>query len=308
LNGPQGGEADAQRAEGSRRPTDAQRAEGARSQAERDARRLRIRARRDVSTALTGAYRSAWRGHGLTFEELRDYEPGEDASRIEWNATARLGYPVAVQMREERDLLLALLVDVSASLDFGHDGLTRLAAARRAAAALAVAGVRANDRVALVTFASDVVETLRPATGAAQLERVFRALESGPLPGPTDATPALAWAADALPRHSVVVLISDLLFPDPGAALAACARKHDLAVLRVSDPADELPTRIAPVRVRSAEAGARGLWRRRGRRRPAPLDPALLRRRGADCGVLRSGEALIPTLHEFLERRVGSRT
>lgn len=283
-----------------------------RTQAERDAQRLRIRARRDVSTALTGAYRSAYRGHGLTFEELRDYQPGEDASRIEWNATARLGYPVAVQMREERDLLLALLVDVSASLDFGYGGATRLAAVRRAAAALAVAGVRANDRIALASFGESVIDTLRPASGPAQLERIFRALGRGPVPGPTNAAPALAWAADTLPRHSVVVLISDLLFPDPGPALAACARKHDLSLLRVSDPADVLPPQMAPVRVSPAEEGRASLWRGRWRRRAAraprePLDERLLRRRGADCGVLRTGESLIPSLHDFLERRPGGR-
>lgn len=276
-----------------------------RSQAERDAHRLRLRARRDVSTSLTGAYRSAWRGHGLTFEELRDYQPGEDASRIEWNATARLGFPVAVQMREERDLLLALLVDVSASLEFGYADRERRAAVNRVAAALAVAGVRANDRVALATFADGVVETLRPASGPAQLERVFRALERphGRTAG-TDARAVFAWAADTLPRHSMVVAISDLLFPDPGAALAACARKHDTSLLRVSDPTDRLPRRMAPVRVQPAEAGRRGLWRRRApRTRPRPLDESLVRKRGADLGVLETGEALIPGLHAFLEGR-----
>jgi len=276
-----------------------------RAQAERDARRLRIRARRDVSTSLVGAYRSAYRGQGLTFEELRDYQPGEDASQIEWNATARLGHPVAVQMREERDLLVALLVDVSASLDFGYGTATKLEAVRRAASALAVTGVRASDRVALVTFAAGVVDALRPASGPAQLERIFRALECEPAAGPTNAAPALAWAADTLPRHSVVVLISDLLFPDPGAALASCARKHDLALLRVSDPADELPASMAPVRVSPAEEGRPALWRRRRRERHQPLDERLLRRCGADCGVLSTGESLIPTLHGFLERRAG---
>jgi len=284
-----------------------------RTQAERDALRLRVRARRDVSTALSGAYRSAYRGRGLSFEELRDYDASEDASHIEWNATARLGYPVAVQMREERDLLLALLVDVSPSLAVGFGDQTKLDAVRRAAAALAVAAVRASDRVALATFGAGLVRTLRPGTGPAQLERVFRALR-GPAPsGPTNATPALAWASDTLPRHSVVLLLSDLLFPDPAGALANCARKHELAVLRIADPADAFPDDLrgmAPVRVDPAEEGRPTLWRpRRGLRMPshrrAPLAEERIRRRGADSGVLRTGPDLIPSLHRFLERRRG---
>ena len=174
-----------------------------------------------------------------------------------------------------------------------------------AASALAVTGVRSSDRVALVTFAAGMIDILRPASGPAQLERIFRALECEPAAGPTNAAPALAWAADTLPRHSVVVLISDLLFPDPGAALVRCARKHDLALLRVSDPADELPARMAPARVNPAEEGRPALWRRRRRALPKPLDERLLRRCGADCGVLRTGDSLIPTLHGFLEHRAG---
>jgi len=105
------------------------------------ARSLRIRARRDVTTSLTGAYRSAFRGQGLTFEELRDYAPGDDVRWIEWNATARLGRPIAKRMREERDLVLALLVDVSPSLDHGTGDSTKQDAVRRACAALSVGAI-----------------------------------------------------------------------------------------------------------------------------------------------------------------------
>lgn len=280
-----------------------------REQAARDAHGLRIVARRDVSMALAGAYRSAYRGHGLTFEELREYNPGEDASRIEWKATARLGRPVAVQMREERDLLLALLVDVSESMDFGFAGGSKLAGARRAAAALATAALAANDRVALVTFAAGIERKLPPASGSAQLARALEVLCEPPQPGPTNAAPALTWAWRALPRHSVVVLLSDMLFDDPEIALAGCARKHDLTLLRIADPADQRPGRSAPVRVISAESGLRTRWRRPGRRArarrepPEPLPEAALRIRGAAVGVLRNGPDLIPSLHHFFESR-----
>lgn len=275
-----------------------------------DARALRLRARRDVSTALTGAYRSAFRGRGLTFEELRDYVPGDDVRWMEWNATARLGRPIVKRMREERDLVLALLVDVSRSLDYGFGGHTKSHAARRAAAALATAAVLNQDRIALATFSDSTVVRLGPAMGPLQLERVFCALAQGGEDRDTDAGPALDWAVDTLPRHTLVVLLSDLLFPDPGTSLRHCARKHELLALRISDPADLLPPGIAPVRAEPAERGGPTVLRRRRHAvaQPigAPLDEALLQRLGADTGTLWTGARLVPSLHRFFEKRAGS--
>jgi uncharacterized protein (DUF58 family) len=271
-----------------------------------DARSLRIRARRDVSTLLAGAYRSAFRGRGLTFEELRDYQPGDDPRWIEWNATARLGRPITKRMREERDLVLALLVDVSPSLAFGQLGASKLEAARRAAGALAAAAAASQDRIALCTFADRPLERLRPAAGPAQLLRVFDALAAAQPGARTDARGALEWAVATLPRHTIVVLLSDLVFPDPGAPLRQCARKHELVVLRLRDPADRLPDRTAPVRVAPSEDGRPGLLRAR---RSADLaepgigEPGLLRL-GAEVGALWTGARLVPSLQRFFEQRV----
>jgi uncharacterized protein (DUF58 family) len=277
-----------------------------REQAQRDAHGLRVRARRDVSELLAGAYRSAFRGRGLAFEELRDYNPGDDAGMIEWNATARLGRPIVKRMREERDLVLGLLVDISDSLDFGSGGETKRGAACRAAAALAAAAVASHDRLALATFGAGVQQSLRPAAGALQLERAFRALAQRGGGEHSDAGAALAWATDSLPRHAVVILISDLFVSDPGAALARCARKHDLVVLRVVDPADTPPKRCAPIRVRGAEGGRRTTWRPRRRDLAIhALDEHAVRRRGADYGEIATGPALIGSLHHFFERRSG---
>ena len=101
------------RARGAGLGSDAVKPDPIRSDAARASRALRVRARRDVSTSLTGAYRSAFRGQGLTFEELRDYAPGDDVRWLEWNATARMGRPIVKRMREERDVVVALLVDLS---------------------------------------------------------------------------------------------------------------------------------------------------------------------------------------------------
>lgn len=274
------------------------------------ARALRVRARRDVSTSLTGAYRSAFRGQGLTFEELRDYAPGDDVRWLEWNATARIGRPIVKRMREERDVVVALLVDLSPSLDFGLSGATKLDAVRRAAAALAAAATAAQDRVALAVFSQGLVQVLPPGTGRLALERIFRALEAPCAGTYTDAGAALGWAAEKLPRHSVVALISDFLFPDPGAALRRCASKHDLVALCVRDPADRPGRRLPPVRVRDAESRRTRLWRR-SRDADAALGAALpertLRAIGADFGEIWSGNRLLPSLLRFFEERARRR-
>lgn len=271
--------------------------------ANRDARALRLRARRDVSTTLAGAYRSAFRGRGLAFEELREYQPGDEIRTIEWNATARLGRPISKRMREERDLIVALLVDLSPSLDFGSGGATKRGAITRAAAAIAAAALAANDRVALATFAADLIETLSPSSAPHQLERVVRALSAHPRVAHTDARPALDWAVHRLPRHTVAILISDGLFSDPGATLRRCARKHELCLLRVADPADRLPKRIAPIRGRGAESGRSLLLRRRRERVATSIDPRTLRRLGVEVGELETGRRLLPSLQRFFAER-----
>ncbi|HTO09642.1 MAG TPA: DUF58 domain-containing protein [Myxococcota bacterium] len=274
------------------------------------ARRLRVRARRDVTTSLTGAYRSAFRGQGLTFEELRDYAPGDDVRWIEWNATARLGRPIAKRMREERDLVLALLVDVSPSLEHGTAGATKQDAVRRACAALSTAAIASQDRVALALFGERLQRVLSPGTGALQRERVLRALEVTAPAERTDAGPALDWAAEKLPRHSVVVLISDFLFPDPGAPLRRCASKHDLVALRVRDASDQPPRGLPPVRVRGAEGGRALVWRRAAdgaRALEAPVAERALRALGADYGELWTGARLLPSLLRFFEERARRR-
>jgi uncharacterized protein (DUF58 family) len=274
-------------------------------------RSLRIRARRDVTTSLTGAYRSAFRGQGLTFEELRDYAPGDDVRWIEWNATARLGRPIAKRMREERDLVLALLVDVSPSLDCDAAETSKQEAVQRAAAALAAAAIASQDRVALALFGERLRRVLAPGTGPLQRERVLHALADAAQDARTDAGPALDWAAEKLPRHSVVVLISDFLFPDPGAPLRRCASKHDLVALRVRATSDAPPAGLPPVRVRGAEDRRARLWRRPAeaeRALAAPVPESTLRALGADYGELWTGARLMPSLLRFFEERARRRS
>ena len=164
--------------------------------------------------------------------------------------------------------MVALLVDVSASLDCGAGDGTKLDSVRRAAAALAAAAVASQDRVALACFAGGLRRVLPPAGGTLQRERVFRALDDLAEDAHTDAARALDWASEKLPRHSVVILISDLLFPDPGPPLRRCASKHDLVALCVRDLGDAPPAELPPVRVRDAEDRRARVWRSHAARAP----------------------------------------
>jgi len=275
-----------------------------RVQASRDAAGLWVRARRDVTRPFAGAYRSAFRGHGLIFDELRDYVPGDDAQWIEWNATARLARPIVKQMREERDGVLALLVDLSDSAVPGHAGRSRRDAIVRAAAALAFAAARVGDPISLLCFGGERLETWLPQTGPAHLSRIFTAL-AGPKGGArSDLRPALAWATDRLPRRSIVVVLSDGYCADPGPVLARCARKHELIALWVEDEIDAPPATSTPVRVTLTESGLRGLWRARGASRRLALDALLLR--GVEVGQL-GATTLIADLRHFFARRAGLR-
>jgi hypothetical protein len=154
------------------------------------------------------------------------------------------------------------------------------------------------------------VRVLPPAAGRPALERVFRALEAPCTGELTDAGAALAWAAEKLPRHSVVALISDFLFPDPGAALRRCASKHDLVALCVRDPADRPGSGLPPIRVRDAERRRARLWRN-SRVAASALGAALperaLRAIGADYGELWTGTRLLPSLLRFFEERARRR-
>ncbi len=279
------------------------------STALRDAHALRIRARRDVTSSLAGSYASAFRGRGLIFEELRDYVPGDDLRWIEWNATARQGRPIVKTMREERDLMIALLVDVSSSLEFGFGEETKAQAARRVASAIATAAIRNHDRVALATFSDDVHETVMPGNGTAQLERVFQALARKHDSKHTAAENALRWAYQKLPHHSIVLLVSDFLFEPSSPTFRRCARKHEFIALRITDQADRLPAGQPPVRVQTLEGGRNRLMRASAVRSPEKMQHKAqqLLALGAEVADIENGPHLVASLRRFFANRSGVR-
>ncbi len=221
----------------------------------RRARRLRFRVRAGALSALSGAYQSARPGVGLTFSELRAYEPGDDVRHLDWNVTARQGKPYVRRYVEERALTLWLIVDVSASLRFGPEGRTKADRAAQAAALLATAAVQNGDRVGL-TMVSDVVEAeLPPGGGARHLARIVRALVATPTSSRgTSLTVGLSRLRHPA-RRALVVVCSDFLSPEPIGVWRRAARRHEVVALRFVEPREEQLPNAGLIAVRAVETG-----------------------------------------------------
>ena len=223
----------------------------------RRARRLRFRARPGALAELVGAYHGARPGAGLTFSELRAYEPGDDVRHLDWNVTARQGRPYVRRFVEERALTLRLIVDVSASLRFGPEGRAKADRAAQAAALLAAAAIRNGDHVGLALISDRVEAELPPKGGAWHLARLARMLVATPAAsGRTDLSIGLARLRRP-GRRALVVVLSDFLGPEPIGPWRQVARRHEVVALRLFDPREEAIPDVGLIELRDAETGAR---------------------------------------------------
>jgi uncharacterized protein (DUF58 family) len=223
----------------------------------RQIRRLQLRARRAVATLLGGEYHSAFKGTGLSFDEVREYQPGDDVRGIDWNVTARMGSPYLKRYVEERELTILLAVDVSASGRFGTGAQTKRAVAAEIAALVAFCAVNNNDRVGLLAFTDRVERYVPPGKGTRHVLRLLRdILYFEPEHKGTNLTVAFDHLNKALRRRAIVFFLSDFLTEDAYEdAFRRTARKHDLVAVRVSDPREESWPDAGLVRLEDAETG-----------------------------------------------------
>jgi uncharacterized protein (DUF58 family) len=282
----------------------------------RRVRRLEIAARRRAGGTLAGRWRSAFRGRGLLFDEVRPYEPGDEVRAIDWNVTARTGALHVKRFVEERELTVVLLLDVSASMDFGSTVRTKLRAAGEAAALVALAAAAGGDRVGLLPFAGAPLGFVSPRRGRPHaLAVAAAALDARPAPGATDLAAALERVRRVVRRRAVLFLLSDFLAPAGWErALGAAALRHDLVAVVVEDRREAEPPASGLSLVEDPETGARlavDLSDRRVRARHAALRSAAaadrdraLARAGAAALQLDAATAdpLLP-LVRFLDRR-----
>ena len=219
--------------------------------------RIEIRVRRLLNTTFLGEYHSVFRGQGIEFSEVREYIPGDDIRSIDWNVTARMGYPFVKQFVEERELTVLLVVDVSASGAYGSTGQSKIEVAAEIAALLAFSAIRNNDRVGLVAFTDQVEKYLPPRKGREHVLRVIRELLwVRPRGRGTDIASALSYVNRVQRRRSVVFLISDFLASSYESTLRVTNRRHDVVAIAITDPRELTLPDAALVALEDAETGA----------------------------------------------------
>jgi len=218
---------------------------------------IELRSRGLVTALFAGEYRSVFRGQGIEFAEVRQYEHGDDFRAIDWNVSARLGHPFIKTFIEERELTLMLVVDQSGSTHFGTPR-TKSALAIEVASVLALAAASTNDRVGALLFADKVERVIPPAKGRKHALRVIRDLVAfAPSGRRTNLAAALQYATELLRHRSIVVILSDFLAEGWEQPLRQLAVRHDVVAIAVEDPREaELPD-AGWLELEDAETGTR---------------------------------------------------
>ncbi|MGH8023189.1 MAG: DUF58 domain-containing protein [Limisphaerales bacterium] len=309
-------------------------------------RRIDVRTNRLVNDMMVGAYLSHFKGRGMDFEELREYVPGDDVRNIDWNVTRRMGRPFVKCFREERELAVALAVDISASTSFGSGSRTKREFAAEIAATLAVSAARNGDKVALLLFSSDVELFVPARKGRRHVLRLVRDLLAvEPRRRGTNISGALEFLGRVLRRRAIVFLLTDFLHSTPDGAggeiagmrrqsnsradgasagppdfiaqLGRTNRRHDVVCLHLHDPRESALPQAGLVGIEDAETGEffeldsnsgalRGRFAAVNAERLADLDRRLIRT-GVDTLRLNTAEPFAPTLQRFFEIRRGRR-
>jgi uncharacterized protein (DUF58 family) len=294
----------------------------------RQVRLIELRTRGLVTSIFSGEYQSVFRGQGMEFSEVREYEPGDDVRNIDWNVTARTGHPYVKKHVEERELTVLLVVDLSGSEQFGTRSRFKAELAAELAAVLALSAVRNNDRVGMLIFSDHVEHVVPPRKGRRHALRLIRdVLAFRPLGRGTDIAGALDYAARLLAHRGIIFLLSDFAFSaDAGAAhraqwektLRLVSRRHDVVGVSITDPAElELPD-VGVVAMEDPESGVLTyvdtssdtvrdhfvelLSRERSENR------RLFRRLGVDEIEVRTDEGYVKPLLAFFRRRERQRS
>ena len=229
-------------------------------------RKIEIKTKSLSHQIFAGEYHSAFKGRGMAFSEVREYQFGDDVRNMDWNVTARLRSPYVKVFEEEREMTVVLLIDVSASGIFGTTTKTKRELLAEIAAVLAFSASANNDKVGALFFSSKVEKFIPPKKGRSHLLRIIRELlEFRPQTQGTDISEALRFLTNAIKRKCTAFLLSDLMDVDQQSrpnyeeALKIAVNRHDLSVINIYDPREREIPDVGLVRVRDAETGEQ-LW------------------------------------------------
>jgi uncharacterized protein (DUF58 family) len=277
-------------------------------------RRIEIRTSHLVNEALAGQYHSAFKGRGMEFEEVRPYQIGDDTRTIDWNVTARYGEPYVKIFREERELTVLLVVDLSRSQEFGSAGQLKRELVAELGATLAFSAIKNNDKIGLVCFTDRVEKFVPPRKGSGHVLRVIRELLAfEPAGRGTNIAEALDYVNRMMRKRGVMFVISD--FQDSGyeRALRIARRRHDVILVNVADRRERGLPRAGLIELADNETGRRivvdtasARWRsayERLAREAAERRERRLRQIRLDCIDVRTGESFVEPLIRFFRTR-----
>jgi uncharacterized protein (DUF58 family) len=220
-------------------------------------RQLEIRTRGLVNQVFSGEYHSVFKGRGMSFSEVREYQIGDDVRAIDWNVTARFDHPFIKIFEEERELTVMLLVDMSGSQFFGSQGQLKRDIAVEISAILAFSAMKNNDKVGALLFSDQIEKFIPPRKGQSHALRIVRELISfEPKHSATSIKEALNYLNHVLKKRSIVFVISDFMDSGYEAALRVAGKRHDLIGIRLLDPRENELPRVGLVTFRDAETGA----------------------------------------------------
>ncbi|MBO4635055.1 MAG: DUF58 domain-containing protein [Bacteroidales bacterium] len=226
-------------------------------------RKIEIKTKALSHQIFAGEYHSAFKGRGMAFSEVREYQYGDDVRNMDWNVTARMSAPYVKVFEEERELTVVLLVDISRSGLFGTSGKTKREQIAEMAATLAFSAILNNDKVGCILFSDRVEKFIPPAKGRTHFLHIIREiLEYEPRHDGTDIGEALRFLTGAIKKKCTAFLLSDLLdvkadgTPRYEEALKVAVNRHDLSVIRVTDPREQRLPNVGLVHAKDAESGA----------------------------------------------------
>ena len=218
---------------------------------------LELRTRGLVNSLFTGEYRSVFKGQGMEFAEVREYQPGDEVRSIDWNVTARMGKPFVKHYIEERELTVMLAVDLSGSERFGTRARFKSELASELAAVLAMSAIRNNDRVGAVLFTDRIEHVVPPRKGRRHALRLMRdLLVFEPVGKGTDLAAALEYAGKMLKHKAVIFVVSDFQADNLEQPLKLLAQRHDVVAVTVDDPSEQDLPDIGQARFVDPETGA----------------------------------------------------
>ena len=218
---------------------------------------LELQTRGLVNSLFTGEYRSVFKGQGMEFAEVREYQPGDEVRSIDWNVTARMRRPFVKRYVEERELTVMLVVDLSGSERFGTQGRFKSELASELGAVLGMSAIRNNDRVGAMLFTDRIEHVLPPKKGRRHALRLIRDLLAfEPVGTKTDVSGAMQYLALMLRQHTIVFIISDFLDAEIERPLKRLAQRHDVVAITVEDPSELVLPEIGLVRFVDPETGA----------------------------------------------------